>query len=652
MNPNGPLLGVCWYPEQWPEAWWVDDARAMAALGLKRVRIGEFAWARIEPEPGRFDWDWLDRAIDILHAEGLGVILGTPTATPPKWLVDADPSILAVDAEGRPRRFGSRRHYDFSSEAYRAQCARIVEAVAQRYGEHPAVVAWQTDNEYGCHDTTISYSDAAARRFRLWLQARYGDIEALNAAWGAVFWSQRYRSFNEIDPPNLTVTEPNPSHALDYRRFASDEVVSFNALQTEILRRRSPGRDIVHNFMGFYTEFDHFAVSRDLDVATWDSYPLGFLDSFWFSPAEKQRYLRTGHPDVAAFHHDLYRGCGSGRMWVMEQQPGPVNWAAFNPAPVPGMVRAWTWEAIAHGAELVSYFRWRQAPFAQEQMHTGLNRPDRSEDVAAGEVRAVAAEIATLGPLPPCGKAPVALVFSYEADWVQGVQPQGRSWRWLRLAFEWYSALRALGLDVDMVPPGAPLDGYSLVVVPSLPILDDAVAEQLAAAEGHVLIGPRSGSKTRDMQIPPELPPGPLQSLMPLRVVRVESLRPEDALPVAAGEQDFAGHSWREWIETDLDPLATFADGGGAWFRNGRIDYLASWPSEPLLRHVLQDIAERADLPVAALPEGVRTRRRGDLVFAINTAPEPRPTPAPAGADFRLGGPELQPGGVAAWRRP
>jgi beta-galactosidase len=172
----------------------------MAAMGLSRVRIGEFAWSRLEPEPGRYDWAWLDHALELLGGAGLGVVLGTPTATPPKWLVDRDPGMLAVDADGRPRRFGSRRHYDFSSERYRAECARIVEAVAGRYGEHPAVVAWQTDNEYGCHDTTISYSENATRRFRLWLQRRYGDVEALNTAWGAMFWSQDYRSFDESTP--------------------------------------------------------------------------------------------------------------------------------------------------------------------------------------------------------------------------------------------------------------------------------------------------------------------------------------------------------------------------------------------------------------------------------------------------------------------
>ncbi|GGJ61874.1 hypothetical protein GCM10011393_35280 [Sphingopyxis bauzanensis] len=318
----------------------------VAETGLSHVRIGEFAWSRIEPEAGRFDWAWLDRAIETLHDAGLGIILGTPTATPPKWLVDRMPDMLAVDRDGETRKFGSRRHYCFSNAGYRREAARITRALAERYGRHPAIVAWQTDNEYGCHDTVLSFSDAARDGFRLWLAAHYNGIGALNAAWGNVFWSMEYRSFDEVELPNLTVTEANPAHWLAFRRFASEEVATFNRAQVDILRELSPGRDVVHNFMGFFTEFDHHAVAADLDAVGWDSYPLGFLETFRFSDAEKLAYARQGHPDIAAFHHDLYRGCAAnGRWWVLEQQPGPVNWARHNPAPMAGMVRLWTLEA-------------------------------------------------------------------------------------------------------------------------------------------------------------------------------------------------------------------------------------------------------------------------------------------------------------------
>ncbi len=643
-------LGVCYYPEHWPREWWADDAARMADMGLSHVRIGEFAWSRIEPDPGHFDWDWLDEAVETLGAAGLSIVMGTPTATPPKWLVDAHPDILAWDQQGRPRRFGSRRHYCFSSETYRAESARIVSAIATRYGRHPALGAWQIDNEFGCHDTTLSYSPNAARRFREWLAQRHQSVDALNRAWGLVFWSEEFRSFDEVDPPNLTVTEPNPSHRLDYARFASDEVASFSRLQADIIRRLSPGRPITHNFMGFHTSFDHWKLGRDLDFASWDSYPLGNLQEAWFRDDEKLRHLRQGHPDVQAFNHDLYRGVGRGRWWVMEQQPGPVNWARFNPAPVDGMVRAWTWEAFAHGAEAVTYFRWRQAPFAQEQMHAGLNRSDRVEDQGGREARQVAAELKEIGALDPCGRAPVALTMDYEAEWHLAIQPQGQGFHWVPLAFEMYAALRRLGLDVDIVGPDGDLAGYRLVVCPSLPILREDTLARLDASGARVLFGPRTGSRTVDGRTPSDLPPGPLQARLPMKVTRAESLRPGGGPTVRIGAATFVSRLWRERIETELAPLATFEDGGPAWVQSGRWNYLAAWPERGLADAVVGRLVADAGLATVPLEEGVRLRTRGGLAFAVNYSDAPRRAPAPDGAHFVLGGPALEPGGVAAWR--
>jgi beta-galactosidase len=610
-------LGCCYYPEHWPEAIWAEDARRMAAMGLQMVRIGEFAWSRIEPEPGRYDWGWLDRAIDTLAGAGLRVILGTPTATPPKWLVDRMPDMVAIDAKGRPRGFGARRHYCFSHEGYRAECRRIVTAQAERYGAHPAIAMWQTDNEYGCHDTVLSFSDAAASAFRDWLAARYGTPQALNEAWGNVFWSMEYRSFDEVDPPHLTVTEANPAHWLDYRRFASDQVASFNREQVDILRRLSPGKDITHNFMGFFTEFDHHALGRDIDVATWDSYPLGFLEQFWFSSEEKRAYLRQGHPDIAAFHHDLYRGCSGGRWGVMEQQPGPVNWARFNPAPLPGMVTLWTLEAAAHGAELTSYFRWRQAPFAQEQMHAGLLRADSSEAEAADEVRAAAAVLAAIGP-QQAARAPAALVFSYEAAWVVGIQPQGQSFRYLELVFEAYSALRSRGLDVDIVSPEADLAGYRMVVVPTLPIVRPDFAEKLEALACPVLLGPRSGSKTDSFRIPEGLAPGALRDLTGVTVTRVESLRDRVAEPA----DGFAVTRWREDLAGDFIPELTDAAGRAVVSYKNGLRYCAIWPDRALLALLVERMAGEAGVALLDLPEGIRVRRTQSHVFTFNYSAE------------------------------
>lgn len=646
------MLGVCYYPEHWPRERWAEDARRMKELGLSYVRIGEFAWSRLEPDPGRFTFEWLDEAIETLGKAGLKVVLGTPTPTPPKWLIDQHPGILGVDVHGRVRNFGSRRHYSFSSRVYREQTARIVGVIAERYGPNPYVAGWQTDNEYSCHDTTRSYGPEDLRAFREWLEAKYQTPQALNQAWGNVFWSMEYRSFGEVDLPNLTTTEANPSHWLDFYRFSSDQVVSYNQLQCSIIRKHAPDRFIVHNFMGYTPDFDHFKVAEDLDVSSWDSYPLGFTDTDVLptTPDEKVFYARSGHPDMAAFHHDLYRGVKN-RWWVMEQQPGPVNWAWHNPSPAPGMVRLWTWEALAHGAEVVSYFRWRQFPQAQEQYHAGLNRPDFEPDVGYFEAQQVAKEIAQLGfdaTVPP-PKSEVALVFDYEADWLYRAQPQGYEWSYRDIAWNFYKALRGLGLSVDFVKPGADLSGYKLAVVPSSPILREESLAALHSFGGAIVFGPRTGCKTEGLGIPANLPPGALQELLPIKVTRVESLRPTVGYTVQHEGIVYGSSIWKEWVESKLNPVATFDDGKGAIYQQQNRHYLAFWPLPDFLNNYLGKLAAQVGLEVHPVPEGLRLRQRGNLHFAFNYTPHPQ-TLSLKNPQFVLGGKTIAPYDLAIWR--
>ena len=612
-------LGVCYYPEHWPESWWEQDARRMREMGIEFVRIGEFAWSHYEPEREKFDWGWLDRAIDVLAKAGLKIVLGTPTCTPPKWLVDANPEMIPVDEQGRPRGFGSRRHYTFSSKAYWEESRRIVGALTERYGNYPGLVGWQTDNEYGCHDSILSWSETDLAAFREWLRRKYQSPEQLNEAWGSAFWSMEVTRFDQVSLPNLAVTETNPAARLDFWRFHSEQVAAYDKMQCEIIRAHSPGRWITHNFMGFFNDFDHWAVGDNIDLASWDSYPIGFVERFPFSEEEKNRWALTSHPDIAPFHHDLYRGVGHGRFWVMEQQPGPVNWAPWNPVPKPGMVRLWTWEALAHGAEVVSYFRWRQANFAQEQMHAGLNLPGLHELSQGGrEAQTVGAELTALGPLPETAKAPVAIVYDYESSWITRIQPQGADFRYDELVFRWYEAARRLGFDVDFVRPGASLKGYALVLVPSLLHVSDEAEKAFAAADGIVLYGPRTGSKTRNYGIPANLPPGALQPLVKLRVLEVSSLRPGLSVPVT-GSVSGVAQRWRDVVEAQgAEVLARFNDGGPALTVAGRHHYLACWPDEALLRGTLKLACGKAGLATIDLPEGIRLRRRGGLLFAFN----------------------------------
>ncbi|MBC6407298.1 MAG: beta-galactosidase [Rhodobacteraceae bacterium] len=612
-----PELGVCYYPEHWPEEMWARDAQRMVETGIAWVRIGEFAWSRLEPEPSRITIDWLDRAIAVLADHGLKIVLGTPTATPPRWMIKRHPDMLAVDANGHSRRFGSRRHYCFSHRGYLDAATRVTEILGDRYGRDPRIHAWQIDNEYGCHETTISYSDAARDAFRLWLAREYGEIETLNAAWGNVFWSMEYSHFNDIDLPNLTVTQPNPSHELAFRRFSSDQVAQWNRAQAKALKSRT-NAPLIHNYMGRVLEFDHFELAADLDIASWDSYPIGFLsDRLEGTPDHKAAYLQQGDPDMQAFHHDLYRAVGRGRWWVMEQQPGPVNWAPWNPAPLPGMVRLWSWEAFAHGAEVVSYFRWRQAPFAQEQMHAGLLRPDDADAPGRIEARQVADEIVDLGDLAQT-QAPVALIFDYLSDWAWKTLPQGQDFDYFRLVFSAFRACRRAGLSVDILPASTwDFKGYELILAPGLAGTDIALAQALASAEGFALIGPRSFSVTNELTIPPDRPAIPA---LDLTITACESLPPDHVCRVKGGG---SVRHWLDLVDTTDKVLMATDTGTPVLIGADTTCYLTGWPDDALWDSLISLIADAREIDTHKMPDGLRRRIAGDLEFIFNYGANP-----------------------------
>ena len=652
------MLGVCYYPEHWPEEMWASDAQRMRDLGLTYVRIGEFAWGRIESSEGNFTWDWMDRAIETLGAVGLKVVLGTPTATPPKWLCVKYPEILPVDIHtGITRGFGSRRHYDFSSETYLVKAERITAAMAARYGSNPHVVGWQTDNELCCHDTTLSASPAARDKFRAWCEARYASIDALNAAWGNVFWSMEYNGFDQIELPVFTVCETNPAHRLAYRRFSSDQVVRVHDVMISAIRTNTgPDQWVTHNIIPpLTTGVDNAALTRQLDFVAYDNYPLGFSDQLMANvPSEEARaFMRTGHPDLAALNFDKVRGLSKAAWWVMEQQPGPVNWAPHNPRPAPGMIRHWTLQAFAHGAECVAYFRWRQVPFAQEQMHAGLLRPDDMPSPAWGEVEQVAAEIALLGDLSAVpDKAPVALIIDTASAFVDDIERQGTGYRYPEVVFQYYRMLRSLGVDVDFISAGeAKLDGYRLIVAPSLAMPDDATINALNASNGLLLFGPRSGAKTQEFSISEGLPPGRLRSFVPVKVIAVETLRPDCGGSIEYKNKRHESGIWRESIEAgDCDILATYEDGAPAAVRSGRSIYLATLTDDSFLKNLLLDLCAEANIAITPLPPTLRLRRRGDLTFAFNLAAETARAPAPHSAVYIIGNADIEPYGVAVWR--
>jgi beta-galactosidase len=567
-------LGVCWYPEQWPQTDWADDVARMADLGLSVVRMAEFAWARMEPSRDRWDLGWLDTAVGMVADAGMRVVLGTPTATPPVWLLRERPDIRLVRADGTPAPYGSRRHTCPTSAAYREESARVVEVLARRYGDHAALDAWQIDNEPGNHDSARCWCPACADAFRTWLAERHGDVDALNEAWGQVFWSMTYPDWAAVELPAPTMTVHNPSLEVAHRRFASRQVCGGLEVQRGVLATHSPGTPTLVNLYMGDVDIDAQAVHRANGLGAIDSYPHG-----------------VAGPEVVAYNLDLARGaamqagegveaCG-GRAWVVEQQPGPVNWTGDNPAVPPGQVGGWIAQAAEQGIDTLLVFRWRMARAGQEQHHAALLTHDRREAPAYEEVRAAAI---ALGGAPDegegdsgsaaRGRATAAVVADYGDAWTLDVIPQtpGADHRSLGVAA--HRALRDAGHVVDVVPADADLTGYRVVALPGF---HTVTAERLATVRAAldagvvVLVGPRSLVRDPDAVWVDAPTPAGLTDRLGAHVVVAGSPagwpRSPDAVSsvrIGDGEAAVPAGPWLEALEvtgTDTRVLAT-ATGG------------------------------------------------------------------------------------------
>ncbi len=633
-------LGVCYYPEHWPEARWQQDASQMRALGLDVVRIGEFAWGKIEPEEGRYDWGWLDRAVEVLAGVGLKVVLGTPSAAPPAWLSHRYPDTLPVDAQGRRRRFGGRRHYCPNSPVYQTHSARIATALGERYGRHPRVIGWQIDNEFGGGKTSHCYCEHCTLGFRRWLADRYGSLEALNQAWGTVFWSQTYSAWEQIQPPNLVTGRANPSHLLDYDRFATASYRRYMDLQIAALRPALPGSAfITHNFMGLYPDLDAFELAAPLDFVTWDSYPTGNADRwgselFGANNPATAPLADAGDPAVTGMAHDLMRGLLRQPFWIMEAQAGHINWGRHNPPIRSEVIRLWTWHALAAGANAVLYFRWRAALDAQEQFHSGLLDHAGMPDAGYQAVESLHVDRETMAGLVHHPVTPqVALLFDFADLWALRHQPHTQEYTYLRHLFVYYQALQRLGITVDVVSPETDLNGYQLVVAPTVWISSEAMVPRLSAyvqGGGILLLGVRSGFKTTSNRVTQGRLPGPFLEMAGIVVEAWHSLPPGGSYPLESPMAGLGGEA-ALWVEalrpTTSEPRASYSGGP---FQNraaltlndwgsGQVWYQGWFPTVAQARAVLEHLAAMLNLDmVPGLTPGVVAARRGPFRILLN----------------------------------
>src|SRR5215469_8358845 len=322
-------FGVCYYPEQWPESLWEDDARRMQECEVNTVRLGEFGWALMEPREGHYDFSLFDRAIETLGRHGIKTIFGTPTATPPKWLTHKYPEVLGVLETGQRVNDQSRRQYNYNSPVYRRLSRKVVEALALHYRDNTNIIGWQIDNEMN-NENPEDFSDSTRAAFRVWLRQKYHTLDEINTRWGTVFWSQIYSDWDQIDLPFPTPAFHNPALMLDFRRFTSDSATTYLDDQTKILRRYRPNDFLTHN--GAFKNINYYDFSRALDLHALDNYPT-FKESPRFPTGSALTLVRGFH----------------GRMMIMEQLTGPAGQTYMLRTPQPGQTRRWAMQAIAHG---------------------------------------------------------------------------------------------------------------------------------------------------------------------------------------------------------------------------------------------------------------------------------------------------------------
>jgi len=634
-------FGVDYYPEHWPRERWAIDADLMAGMGLRVARMGDFSWSRLEPEEGRFDFAWLDEAIGTLAERGISTVLATPTAAPPAWLVEAHPEILPVDSCGHVRNFGGRHHNCHSSPVYRRRVADLVGRMADRYGKDARVVAWQIDNELGAARADLCMCEICAACFRCWLEGVYGSVEALNAAWGTVFWSQEYNSFEQVSPPRTTPNTHNPSLMLDWKRFGSDLIVDFLSFQAEILRGRGVEAPLLHDYMGFADKVDYFDLARPLDLVAQNQYPINFGD-------ERPPYQEPAAISAAL---DLVRATKDRGFWVTEQQAGQVGWGVLGRTPRPGQLRLWALHSIAHGAESVLFYRWRTCPFGCEEFVHGILPHDGSPGRRYEELKAAVADFSPLLAKLDGGAsaARAAILYSYEQDWAFEVQPHHPDHDYKKHVRLYYDALYDLSVPVDFVGEEGDFSRYELLVAPLQMLMDEDLAARLrlfAEGGGTLVLTMRAGVKRRDNRCFDEgPPPGLLAGLAGLKVVDYDCLREMEVPVLWGGEMAGRATLWCDVPElVDARPLATY---GAEYYAGaaavseraagaGRCLYVATCPSPGLAAAIARYLVGSLGLErLGSPPRGVELAERvaGDrrYLFVMNHGVASAPFSVPEG---------------------
>ncbi len=657
-------VGVYYYPEHWAPAEWERDMKKIADMGFEFTHFAEFAWAQLEPEEGKYDFAWLDKAVEIAAKNNLGVIMCTSTATPPVWLVRKHPDVLCINEDGTSYDHGARQHASFSSNYYRTYSLTMVEELAKRYGNDDRIIGWQIDNEPHAYN---DFSMDAHKRFREWLQHKYQTIDALNLAWGTAFWSQQYSKFDEINVPKKSQWGMNLHQRLDHRRFMAEETATFlDAQSREINKHISNNQWVTSNYIPSY-DAGEIGMSHDLDYVNYTKY----IVSGNSNGLGKKGY-RVGDPLSIAMSNDFFRPL-SPAYGVMELQPGQVNWGRINSQPLPGAIRMWLWHVFAGGSELTCTYRFRAPIYGYEAHHYGIVGTDGITPTRGGlEFQNFMEELKILREkYDPSISMPsdylkrkTAILFNHENLWGMDMNKQTVEWNSLGHITKYYKTLKSFGALVDFIRDTVNFSDYPVVVVPAYQQVDEKLIQKLtsyAKNGGNLVLSVRSGSKDREAHLWQQKYAAPIYPLIGAEIEFYDLLMPHAPDTIIFENKPYSWVSWGDILkpETETETWGVFAGDFYAGspaithrkLGKGTVTYVGVDSKDGQLEsEVLKKLYKRINIPVKNYPEGVLVEYRDGFGIAVNYSPNEIVMEPENSAGILIGSSTIPTAGVLVWK--